>query len=1088
MKNNFCFTMDSDSKSICLKAITMVIGLLTVFILPALNQVSMPAAITISPANATGWDQITITYDPSKGCTPSSSISLVGSPVVKLHSAAFIYDNFASWPSWGQYLVNYDQTPNDGIHATTDFSANGDGTYSITMVPAKYYAVPAGKTIIGLTLVFNNGSWAGQGKDFINAVCDNFYLPLKYKDPNHQASQAFKYQAVARDAQNNLITNTAIGVQISILQGTSTGPVAYTETHNPTTNGYGLFNLEMGRGTPGTGNFSSIDWSTGAYFINVAIDPSNGTNYISMGTSELLSVPYAIYAENAGGSGGLSAWNDGSSGLTTMGQVGIGTSKPAGMLAVQGNSSIPVDSALFAVKDKTGFTVFAIYEGGAELYIKPGAKGAKGGFAVGGRSPSKGAPQDLMMITPDSIRITLNDPVAKGAKGGFTVGGRTPGAKGTVSSFTTLTKENYFIGHLSGSLITSGLYNSVLGYQSGVNLSSGSSNSFIGYQSGYSDVDGVGNLFLGYQSGYSNISGNYNSFLGYKSGYSNLFGRSNTFLGSFAGFNNTVGSFNAFIGDSSGISNTLGRSNSFFGTKTGLNNIGGSFNVFIGNKSGFNNTYGFNNVFIGDSAGFYELDGQQNIYIGNQSGFKSTTPWGNIFIGFLSGYNNTTGAANVFVGARTGYSNTTSVSNTFIGIEAGYSVADGCCNTFMGDHAGYYPKTAHNDVFLGAYAGYHAVQDSSFSQDNVFLGFQSGYNSVTGGSNVFVGTHSGFSNVNSFNNVFLGFNSGYSNQTGSGNVFVGRLSGFANTNGYNNVIIGNQAGTNNTTGFENVIIGNASGAMLQGAIGNVMIGTFSGGSAVSGDNNVYLGMHTAQNSISGTRNTILGAWSGADSTLGVDNVFVGHAISRHSVGSRNIYIGNYAGFNDINGTDNVFIGHGAGYNETSSGKLYIANTGTSIPLIYGDFTAGALVINGNNPNGYKFWVQGAAGGTSTWNSLSDARYKKNIVNLQGALEKVLALQGVKFEWIDSLSFGKGAQIGFIAQDVEKIVPELISKSNEGFYTMKYAEVNALLVEAVKEQQKQIEALNAENKKMHSDLDQLKSLQDQINDLKSSLKK
>ncbi len=1071
----------SASKLVCnqnfLKSITLIAMISAIFGLPVSSQVNMPAAISISPVNATGWDQLTITYDPSKGCTPNGNASMVGASVVKMHAAAFIYDNIVSWPSWGQYLVNFDQTPGDGVHTTTNFTANGNGTYSITIIPAKYFGVPAGKTIVGLSMVFNDGSWAGaNGKDFINGVCDNFYVPLKYSRPDFKAGQAFKYQAVARDAAGTPLPSKPIAVRITVLQGSSTGNSVYSETHSPVTNSMGLFTLEIGRGTPVAGTFTDIDWSSGSFYLNIEIDPDNGTNYLSMGAGELLSVPYAIFAENAGSTTGSSSWSGGSNGLSTMGPVGIGTSNPSGMLEVQGNASLPIDSALFSVKDKTGFTVFAIYQGGAELFVMPGAKGAKGGFAVGGRSGAKSAPQDLMLITPDSIRITLNDPVAKGAKGGFTVGGRSPGAKGAVSSFTTLTKENYFIGHLSGSLVTSGLYNSVLGYQSGVNLTTGSSNSFIGYQSGYSDVGGVGNLFLGYQSGYSNIAGNYNSFLGYQSGYSNIFGKSNTFLGSFAGHSNKYGSFNAFIGDSSGLSNTFGTSNSFLGTKTGMNNIGGSYNVFIGNKAGFSNDYGYNNVFIGDSAGFYETNGQLNIYMGNLSGFKSTSPWGNIFIGYQAGYNTTIGGANVFVGAQTGFSNTTAVSNTFVGIQAGYSVSNGCCNTFMGDHAGYYPKQATTDVFLGAYAGYHLVKDSSFSADNVFLGFQSGYNSVTGGSNVFVGTRTGFSNINSFNNVFIGYQSGFTNQTGSGNVFVGRLSGTGNTTGFNNVIIGNQAGTNNTTGFENVIIGNASGGALVSAVGNVMIGTFSGGSAISGDNNVYLGMHSAQNSISGKQNTILGAWAAADSILGDDNVFVGHAVSRHSLGSRNIYIGNYAGTSDINGTDNVFIGFGAGWTETGSNKLYIANTGTPYPLIYGDFAAKT------------FYVNGSAGGNGSWNQASDARYKKNIVKITGALDKVLSLQGVKFEWIDPNRFAKGTQIGFIAQEAEKIVPELVSKNADGYYSMKYAEVNALLVEAVKEQQKQIEALNTENKKLRSDVDQLKNLQEQINLLKSSFKK
>jgi hypothetical protein len=1088
MKKKIMNAAEEIGKFSLLIAITFYSVIKLVISLPVLSQVAMPAAITISPANATGTDQLTITYDPSKGCTPSGTASMVGASVVKMHSAAFIYDNLSTWPGWGQYAVNYDQTPNDGIHTTTDFTSNGDGTYSITIIPSKYYAVPAGKTIIGLSMVFNDGSWAGaNGKDFVKGICDNFYVPLKYKDPNHQASQAFKYQAIARDASNNPIVNKIIAVRISILQGNTTGPVAYSETQNPTTNAFGLFNLEIGRGTAITGDFSAIDWSTGAYYLKLEIDPANGSNFLSIGIGELLSVPYALYAENSGSSVGSSAWNAGSNGLITLGQVGIGTNNPPGMLAVQGNSSISVDSALFAVKDKTGFTVFAVYEGGAELYVKPGAKGAKSGFAVGGRTSTKGVPLDIMQVNADSIRITLNDPISKGARGGFTVGGRTPGGKGDVTSFTTLTKENYFIGHLSGSLITSGLYNSVLGYESGVSLASGSSNSFIGYQSGYSDIIGSGNLFLGYQSGYSNSAGSYNSFLGYQSGFSNTYGKSNTFLGSFVGFNNSVGSFNAFIGDSSSINNTYGTSNSFFGTKSGLKNIGGSYNVFIWNQSGYNNLYGYNNVFIGDSAGFLQQNGEQNIYIGNLSGFNSTTPWGNVFIGFMSGYSNTTGGANTFLGAQTGYSNTTGFSNTFIGIQSGYTFVDGCCNTFLGDHAGYYPSTCWNNVFLGAYAGYHLAQDALGSSNNIFLGFQAGYNSMSGYSNIFIGNQSGYSNVNSYENVFLGYNSGYSNKTGSGNVFVGNLSAKNNTTGYNNIMIGDLAGTSNTTGFENVYIGNQSGTASLTTMGNVFVGTYSGFSNTGGDQNVFVGIHAAASSVKGAGNTIIGAWCAADTALGDDNVLIGNAVARSSAGSRNVFIGKLSGYTNKFGTDNIFIGSYSGYNETGSNKLYIANSGTSSPLIYGDFTASSLVINGNNPNGKTFFVNGQAGGTSTWAQVSDARFKKNVVNITDAIAKVMALQGIQFEWIDPVRFEKGKQIGFIAQEVEKVVPELISKS-EGFYTMKYAEMNALLVEAIKEQQRQIDELKTENKNLRSDLDNFKSLQDQINGLKETLKK
>lgn len=115
-----------------------------------------------------------------------------------------------------------------------------------------------------------------------------------------QSPDAFKYQAVIRDASSNIIANQAVGMQMTILQGSATGTAVYQETFAPTTNGYGLVNLEIGSGTVVSGNITTIDWSAGPYFIETALDASGGTNYSVMGTSQLLSVPYALYAKNAG--------------------------------------------------------------------------------------------------------------------------------------------------------------------------------------------------------------------------------------------------------------------------------------------------------------------------------------------------------------------------------------------------------------------------------------------------------------------------------------------------------------------------------------------------------------------------------------------------------------------------------------------------------------------------------------------------------------------------------------------------------------------------------------------------------------------
>jgi hypothetical protein len=115
-----------------------------------------------------------------------------------------------------------------------------------------------------------------------------------------QAPQRMTYQAVIRNTSGNLVVSAPIKMRISILQGSATGTSVYSELHNPTTNANGLVTIEIGGGTSPQGTFSSINWGSGTYFLKTEADPANGTNYSIVGTSQLLSVPYALQANNAG--------------------------------------------------------------------------------------------------------------------------------------------------------------------------------------------------------------------------------------------------------------------------------------------------------------------------------------------------------------------------------------------------------------------------------------------------------------------------------------------------------------------------------------------------------------------------------------------------------------------------------------------------------------------------------------------------------------------------------------------------------------------------------------------------------------------
>ena len=112
-----------------------------------------------------------------------------------------------------------------------------------------------------------------------------------------QAPQGFNYQATVRNSSGALITNQSVSFKFSILQNSDTGPVVYSENQTATTDDLGHANLVVGRGTPVTGTFSSINWANGTYFLGIELN--TGAGYVAMGTTQLLSVPYALHANTA---------------------------------------------------------------------------------------------------------------------------------------------------------------------------------------------------------------------------------------------------------------------------------------------------------------------------------------------------------------------------------------------------------------------------------------------------------------------------------------------------------------------------------------------------------------------------------------------------------------------------------------------------------------------------------------------------------------------------------------------------------------------------------------------------------------------
>ncbi|MBK8657896.1 MAG: collagen-like protein [Bacteroidetes bacterium] len=162
---------------------------------------------------------------------------------------------------------------------------------------------------------------------------------------NAQVPQAMNYQAVARNASGQELVNQAVNLRLSILDGGPTGSPVYVETQSTATNSLGLFTVSVGQGTVISGVFSAINWSTGSKYLKVEADITGGTNYVTFGNSQLLSVPYALYAANGGGGGGATGPTgpQGPAGANgAQGPQGIqGVTGPTGPTGLQGSGGGP---------------------------------------------------------------------------------------------------------------------------------------------------------------------------------------------------------------------------------------------------------------------------------------------------------------------------------------------------------------------------------------------------------------------------------------------------------------------------------------------------------------------------------------------------------------------------------------------------------------------------------------------------------------------------------------------------------------------------------------------------------------------------
>jgi hypothetical protein len=222
-----------------------------------------------------------------------------------------------------------------------------------------------------------------------------------------QTPEKMSYQAVIRNANNNLVTNQPVGMRISVLQGSVNSPGVYIETHTPITNVNGLASLEIGGGNVVAGSFSAINWANGPFFIKTETDPLGGSNYSIIGTSQLLSVPYALLAKRAQidnvADGDTSHWKIlGNNTYYNKGSVGIGTNSPAGRL--HSETPIVFANTLGAIRLHSN-DVANYFQSGTSL-----AQGSKKDLYFGSISSSSA---NLVIKGDGNVGVGLTQPTSK---------------------------------------------------------------------------------------------------------------------------------------------------------------------------------------------------------------------------------------------------------------------------------------------------------------------------------------------------------------------------------------------------------------------------------------------------------------------------------------------------------------------------------------------------------------------------------------------------------------------------------------------------------------------------------------------------
>ena len=723
-----------------------------------------------------------------------------------------------------------------------------------------------------------------------------------------QAPQGFNYQATVRNNAGALMINQNVTFKFNVIKDTPTSVPVFSETHYVPTDDLGAVNLVIGKGTATTGTFNTIDWATGTYYLGIELNTGNG--FKAMGTSQLLSVPYALYAENSGTN-------------TIHNLQDILTNGSVANLTVDATKTNAIE-----ITTTGGNTNNSEFSG--ILSTITGTNGRNN--AITGTSTGINDYRNYGVVGRAARAVALNT-----------------GVMGIASSETG---HNYAVWGVASNAVNDKDNRGVMGYaitptptgkNYGVTGWAGGSEKFNVALGGYADAaDSVNGNNYGVwarASAKSDNGTNYGIFATAANGATNFAGY---FIGNVKIDGNldlsnkpiknllnptdnqdaaTKSYVDSFIGG-----NASADSNRNIAIATTLDALdrttipaAGSFGEFIPwTHTPVTSGYAKDNLSISVDGLKKLTTGRGNVAIGTGSLKENTVASENTAVGYHALSENVTNGLNTAFGSYALMKNT-DWANTAVGHNALTGHVFGWMNVAMGNGAMQLSLDRNSNTAIGG----DALRNGQYGDQNTAVGIEAlmfngvglNSNSSTNGSfeathNTGVGAFALRNNTLGMNNSGLGFNALLSNTTGVSNTAVGADSSINNTTGLNNTSLGAFSFRNNTNGVDNTVIGTFADVATGGLYNATAIGSQaivnSSNTIQLGDANITdvktAGKVTASGfkTPNGTSSQYLMADGSVSSTAGNGSALLGKIIYRKLVGNNTeIWIANYNGGNNM---------------------------------------------------------------------------------------------------------------------------------------------------------------------------------------------